>query len=1469
MFTTIVEGCIGWAVGRAGDRAAKAFMARWSDSAAKAELVEIIVETMERAVAVVPMLAEDFRSEIFVHQVVAPAVVHFLHDWTGERPEVEIVAGYIERFVKPFLRERSLEETLPQLFRTRQVDLEHAFSLFLTHLRPALYASKHWREPIRDQALEEVRSTLLRIEKQIAPATIADVVDVDEARVDAKVASQALQSWSQTIGGEHIVRPELEILRQRIREHPYACTLVIGESGSGKSALFAGLVGYLQSQGIVVFAIKADLLPPHVRTLGDVSKALGLRGHLLGEIDALARTAPVVVLIDQLDAVSEVMDRSSDRMMLLLQIAHHFQDRKRVERFAPPVHIVVSSRPFEAAYDARFQSLKAEIVQLALPSQEQVQALLQRLHISVGDVPEPLRETLRRPFALRIFVEILRRRVPARELIASQLLNTWLTSANLGDTSMRREVVKFLERLASDMTESESLWRPADVYEIQDPQAVQVAVASGIVVRQNSLVGFSHQAWLDDFQAKNFSTGQSLANYAWERQDGLFARATVLRTLQRLRAFDLSAYEQAIDALLGHTTTRRHIRHLVVDMVAGQQHPSERERRWMQNLVRTDVPLARRALVRIIVHWTNWRDYLLPLVPSIMGNVELRWSAVQLLIVEAPLDADFVVRSIASHWGTPEHDLEAIEVFSKSSQWSAAIVERLRQIFARKELDEYTIVEYAKRLGDDRAAELFKIYLENTEVSKQERLQFHGLDKLAQRTILPFANVLLPWFVHVASRAEPRSQGLLDNYPASSSLPHWWDYEHTEDGIFRITKNIVFACAKEYPYDFLRLVKTFANVEVAEVQALIIEGFAAGGMELADAGIEYLLADSRRLQVGTSFITASDSVTYFVDGWSTQELLRTTVVQLSTERLEHLRAGIESWDPYLHEAQEDSDVSIRRKRREWAEGKRFTLLALLPAHALSPRKYRQVQEWSATQPKLRTNRGARRVSVVGSPMSAQQMGNASDDDVFKMIDEVADDTDRRRSLRNSRRDGGTVELAHAFAGFGKTHPDRALLIAEQRFRPGRHENAAGELLRVLAEDQDVAPQRIRALVWKWHREGFSSEGWRKSVAYAFQDLAKRDGGLVDEDVALLESWIVNDFRRTNERIAARLDLDNRNREMNRNHKAEINAILFRRFSGGMRILPQDNFTLLSAMAAGLLGRKEPYWDGWLSALERHVERSEDPAIWSALLMFRGDPLFWANRPRATELLQKILNRFPDAFSDKCVSKFLWQNRELVADEVMKAIQDRWLVDGDAGNRQVAGELLMASVLIRPEDKVASDQLEKILAGSDTPERLGALFTASTAWREESLRLGAHQVLMRFALHAVDHEAAAVAGALSNWDSPITDTHTKELLNVVARNPAVLRVCLNRSFTRLLQELLLSPGFEELVLELAKRCTELMFVNGDSRFRMPHGENFVSIAISLQRSKDLMRSQAMDLYEQLLDGAVYGAEEAAVASLVRV
>jgi hypothetical protein len=142
------------------------------------------------------------------------------------------------------------------------------------------------------------------------------------------------------------------------------------------------------------------------------------------------------LLLDQRDAVSDVMDRLSARMRLLLRLV---TEARGSTTDALPISVVVSSRPFEADHDARFQQLEARRVVLRLPSEELVSALLAEVGIDPASVPAGLASTLRRPFALKLFVDLVKRGVAVDELLPSQLLQRWLDTVPL-DADMRRRV---------------------------------------------------------------------------------------------------------------------------------------------------------------------------------------------------------------------------------------------------------------------------------------------------------------------------------------------------------------------------------------------------------------------------------------------------------------------------------------------------------------------------------------------------------------------------------------------------------------------------------------------------------------------------------------------------------------------------------------------------------------------------------------------------------------------------------------------------------------------------------------------------------------------------------------------------------------------------------------------------------------------------------------------------------------------
>jgi hypothetical protein len=414
--------------------------------------------------------------------------------------------------------------------------------------------------------------------------------------------------------------------------------------------LLAELYGVLRARARPVLAIKADMLSPDIVDFTDLARDLGMAGDIERGLLSLAAEQPLVLIIDQLDAVSEVMDQSSQRMQVLLRLASRLLAAKAADgKTSIPIHVIVSSRPFEARFDARFGQLGADEVTLSLPPYARVATLLTDLGIDALAVPETLRETLRTPFALGVYVDLVKTGSNPTELLPVNLLDRWL-DRKLPTGAARAPFMAFLRQLAADMTEYESLWRPAVHYEPEHSAVVRIAESVGILVREGSNIGFSHQSWLDDFQAKTFRTGEDLAAFAWSRQEGLFARGTILRGLEHLRRIDAQAYGTAIHLLLLDARTRRHLRHLVVDFLSGADDPSGREISWIEWMARNDRALANRGLQKAALKWPFWREGLLPLMPYLMQDERYRWNATMLLIREAAKDPEKVMDFVDHYW---------------------------------------------------------------------------------------------------------------------------------------------------------------------------------------------------------------------------------------------------------------------------------------------------------------------------------------------------------------------------------------------------------------------------------------------------------------------------------------------------------------------------------------------------------------------------------------------------------------------------------------------------------------------------------------------------------------------------------------------------------------------------------------------------------------------------------------------------
>ena len=1304
------------------------------------------------------------------------------------------------------------------------------------------------------------------VSKSIKIYTRADIED------DITRGSRGLADWPQMIWGQHIERPEFDELIQRINRQPAGSTLVIGGAGTGKSALLAEIYCVLKARGQTVLAIKADMLSPDIVDFADLARDLGMSGDIEQELLSLAVEAPVVLIIDQLDAVSEVMDQSSQRMQVLLRLASRLQEAKGQEGNNLPIHVIVSSRPFEAKFDARFRLLDADELLLSLPPFERISALLGELGIDATVVPDSLKETLRTPFALGIYVYLAKSGLNPADLTAANLLDRWLDKklpAGVG----RASCMAFLRQLAADMTQHESLWRPAAHYDPDYSEMLRWAESIGIVIREDASIGFSHQSWLDDFQAKTLRTGEGLADYAWSRQEGLFARGTILRGLEHMRRVDVASYEVAIRLLLPNPKTRRHLRHLVADYLASADDPSAGEIAWVDWMARNDHALANRAFRQVAIRWPCWRLGLLPLLPFLLQDEKHRWNATMLLVREVAEDSSQVMDLVERYWSDASHDGDVFSLCERSGIATDRAIAHVRKIFSRTALADWAISHYAKTLHENGnthvALDLISFWAESQTGDRHNGIKVYGVEKIAAAAPLYCAERLLPWFVGVASR-EVGDGRPGHRYPQSISIPYDWKYDSGEGHLTLLLRSVLEEAAVSDPVGVRTLLATVVSVEIDEVQSLVADTLAANPVPFTERALAFLLADQRHLHLGSDMFDDERGVGQMICGWSSSNLIAQIMPYLSLADIERIRDYIEVWEPWKEELQEERDPALRRKFLRWSEERRLRLLAELPAQSLTARRRRQVEEWMVNQPKLQTTRGGRTMAqLVGSPMSHDQMAKASDDAIFTMLDEVHDHAGHHSHPKDWMK-GGVIELSRAFASFAKSSSDRALRII-QRFQPGRHEQAAGAAIRELSVIEAVNAPTLKALIWDLHVRGFSSSDFCHDAASAMAELAKRMKGLEDRDIELLRNWLQRDPNMLAGEAVRHSELKKSNRERNEKPDQRPEAILFGR-GGGMHILPQRNFTLLSAIAAGYVQRDGVDCDGWLAELELHITHPEDPEVWSAILMFRSHELWWADAVRVSELIEAIWRKFPAAFEDAAVVQSLWRLRVRMHLSLQQEIVNFWLGHNDQKLKQVGGEFAAACQVVDDSDvcNEMGEIVKAVMAGSDIYARVGVLFAAAAGWREPDLdiRSRSHAYLIAVASIVSGFEAHALSTAVDRGERLPPDEMTRALLASVAVNIDLLKESMGLLFVRSLQHLLLYPGFEMLVLEIAEAATELARTSPERTVGGLYDGEFIGLVIALQRSPIEIKTRAMTIYERLLDAEVHGAEDAAAFALRR-
>lgn len=182
----------------------------------------------------------------------------------------------------------------------------------------------------------------------------------------------------------------------------------------------------------------------------------------------------------------------------------------------------------------------------------------------------------------------------------------------------------------------------------------------------------------------------------------------------------------------------------------------------------------------------------------------------------------------------------------------------------------------------------------------------------------------------------------------------------------------------------------------------------------------------------------------------------------------------------------------------------------------------------------------------------------------------------------------------------------------------------------------------------------------------------------------------------------------------------------------------------------------------------------------------------------------------------------------------------------------------------------SEIVEAVMAGNDISARCGVLFAAAAGWRESDrdIRSRSHAYLITVASIVSGFEVHALSTAVDRGERLPPDEMTRAMLVSIAVNIDLLKESMARLFVHSLQHLLLYPGFEMLVLEIAEAATELTYTSRERTVGGMYDGEFIELVIALQRSPIGIKTRAMTIYERLLDAEVYGAEDAAAFALRR-
>ncbi|MEA2893927.1 MAG: hypothetical protein QOI05_4720 [Bradyrhizobium sp.] len=1287
-------------------------------------------------------------------------------------------------------------------------------------------------------------------------------------------ASKALLEWPKSLpDGTSIERPELERLLAAPDGNEGTTSAVLGDPGSGKSALLASLAHALKLAEVPFLAIKADFLDPNIVDEEGLRTALGLPALPSTLLRRLSNRGPVYLIIDQLDALAGYVDLRTGRLSALLNLVREVGSERNI-------HIVLSARRFEYEHDTRLKTVRAESIQLELPPWSTVLKILEANGVKAAGWPLDAQDVMRSPQSLATFLRFTDP-TTAEPFSKYQKMLEQLWVERLIARPDGKRISKLAGVIAEDMAEKETLWLARSRYD-DVAEDLETLIGETILTTpagSPGSIGFSHQTVFEFALARSFAQKEGrLSSYIAARETSLFIRPKLWAALTYLRGVELASYEAELHAIWYRPNLRLHLRHLLIEFLGQQSDPHNAEAEVVFSALKSD---DRRTALQAIIGSKGWfaRFKSTEISKAMLNEPEAGVAAAILSRASEFAPAD-VLTLVEKHWmQSKEFDRYAWPVLQDIPTWTEDHLRLVTTMIERTEIAAFTFDHMVSTVGASQPTLAIRLVLVRlrallraarveAEVRKQNQSAsteneeslsrylaspvellnglvegqsdgWDALEALAKSDASNFLSFLWPWLQEVleAIKEYKEDMGSEISFPLLYAPDFRFEDEGTLDlpepsvlGAFRTAAETL---AAQDPEKFLSWLHTVENDEAVPPQRLLAHALGSQPERFASELLSFLISDKRRFNLGS----VED-----ISG-TTKRVVGAVSPFWSDEQLREFIDAVKSYSP---RPDPERTAESRRVFYRIVERIRFELLTELPSERLPADAQTIVKE--GTRKFGGSKRGATFSGVqwVGSPMSAVEISRATEDAVLKAFETLPDATgwDNPKTWQK----GGNVQLSRAFAEFSKENPLRAIQIMG-RFNPEIGTRAAGYAIDAMAEKEDA--NLLLPLIHDLDNRGFEGDEYRGSVARAIEKLINREFLIDDKTLEILQVWLSSPIASSEGNDSA----SEANRESESSEeKDHADSILWG--MGGISILPHGNFPILETLTRVLLQRKN-YLD-LLSILANHLKQSEDQKIWTALM--RLFPFIHAEANELMPFYEALFAKYPHLVEQRETAILLAQLHWKVPDFVHELLV-KWEENSSAFVQQAFGELVTLIWLVRPELEWPENLIGTILASdASSPARTGATFAAIHIWAETDDKQRAADLLQKLIKGAADKTWKAAIDIFRLVDDITPEEEWVKILQAIADEIPNHTWFMSSFIIDRLQGLL--PHEAPLVASIAqvlvaKWQSELGDLRTGTAAIAPE---LVDIAITLHRLGPQTRDQGLQIFESLLAINAYTARE---------